>query len=90
MHLAHSPVVCLPGAVLLQLQAVLPHILRAAGEATETVRKQKSLVMFGMSCQTRHCLAGLLAEDVVLRDAVVECKGLPAVMEYATVRASML
>ena len=48
------------------------------------------MLTFGVSCQLGHCLAGLLAEDVVLRDAVMECKGLPAVMEYANVRASML
>ncbi len=30
--------------------------------------------------------AGLLAEDAIYRDIVVECRGLPAVMGYANVR----
>lgn len=33
---------------------------------------------------------GLLAEGIVYRDVVVECKGLPAVMEYADVGFSIL
>ena len=33
-------------------------------------------------------VAGLLAEDAIYRDIVMECRGLPAVMGYANVTNS--
>ena len=50
----------------------------------------RKICLFGVSYHTQLLLAGLLAENVVHRDAVLECKGLPAVMEYATVRARIM
>ena len=37
-----------------------------------------------------HPCAGLLAENAIYRDIVVEYRGLPAVMEYANVRPPAL
>ena len=50
----------------------------------------RKIRLFDVSYHTQLLLAGLLAENIVHRDAVMECKGLPAVMEYATVRARIM